>query len=70
MQRGPLEEAGRVQQQADDDHGHEGARGVPHDMPDDGNVAPVDHAGQQGDTGADDGAPADAQAARLPDDED
>jgi AcrR family transcriptional regulator len=63
----PFEESRLIQQQADEDDGDKGGRRVPHNAPNHGNVAQVHHAQQQCDGGTDGGAPADAQAARLPD---
>jgi hypothetical protein len=68
MQRRPLEEASLVEQETDDDHGDERAGGVPHDVPDHGNIGQVDDAGQQRNNGASGRTPPDAKAARLPDD--
>ncbi|OMP13719.1 hypothetical protein COLO4_01089, partial [Corchorus olitorius] len=67
VQRGPFEEAGLVKQQADDDDGYKGGGRIPHDAPDHWNVGKMHHAGQQGNDRAQRGAPANAQAARLPD---
>ncbi|MDT4855207.1 hypothetical protein FQZ97_895490 [compost metagenome] len=47
MQRGPFEEAGFVEQQADEDDGDEGRGGVPDDGPDDGDVGELHHAEDQ-----------------------
>src|SRR5690606_11214249 len=70
VQGGPFEEAGRVQDDAGDDDGNEGGRGVPDDVPDGDDVGRLHHARQQGKRGACRCAPAYPQPARLPDDQD
>uniref|UniRef100_A0A1I8AF93 Uncharacterized protein n=1 Tax=Steinernema glaseri TaxID=37863 RepID=A0A1I8AF93_9BILA len=65
----PFEEAGLVEQQADDDDRDEGGGGVPHNRPHRGDVVQRHRAQRQGQQCAEAGAPADAQAAGLPDDQ-
>ncbi len=69
MQRGPVKHPGVVEDERDDDQADEGESGIPDDVPHHRNVAPVDHAEYQRDRRAAQGAVADAQTARLPDDE-
>jgi hypothetical protein len=47
VQRGPFEEAGLVEQQADEDDGDEGRGRVPHDAPDDRDIGQLHHAEKQ-----------------------
>jgi len=69
MQGCPLEETGLVEQQADDDHGDEGGRGIPDNGPHQGNIAERDHTCQQCQARTQGCAPAYAQAFGLPDDQ-
>jgi hypothetical protein len=69
MQRGPFEEAGLVEYQADDDDRDESGRRIPDDVPDHRNIGEVNHAAQQREHGTEARAPTDAETARLPDDE-
>ncbi len=69
-QRRPLEKAGFIEQQADDDGGNESNGGVPNDVPNRRNIGEMNHAGQKGGNGAESRAPADAQPAWLPDHQD
>ena len=69
VQRGPLEEAGLIQHQADDDHRDEGKRRVPDNAPDGGDVRQCHHASQQRQRSAERRAPAHPQSPGLPDDQ-
>ena len=69
VQRRPVEEPGLVQQQENDDKRDEGERRVPDDVPHSRDVVQVDHAERERDNGATQRAPSDAEATRLPDDE-
>ncbi|MCY1166985.1 hypothetical protein D9M73_69410 [compost metagenome] len=67
MQRAPFKKAGFIKQQAGDDDGDKRSGGVPDDVPHHCNVGKLDHAKKQCEYRAKHGAPAYAQAARLPD---
>ena len=67
MQGRPFKKPGFVEQQTGDDDGDKGGGGVPHDAPHHGNVGQVHHPKNQCHQRACAGAPAYAQAARLPD---
>ena len=69
VQRGPFKESGLIQQKADDDDGDKGRRGIPDDIPDHRNIRKMHNPQQQRDTGSHRGAPANAKAAWLPDDQ-
>jgi len=70
MQRGPGEETGFIQQQADDDQRDKRAGGVPDDVPYHGDVRKADRAAGEGQDRAQGGAPADAKPLGLPDNQD
>ncbi|MNT56122.1 hypothetical protein D3C72_1934020 [compost metagenome] len=67
MQRRPGEEAGGIEQQADDDQGDESTGCVPDDLPDHRDIAPLHHPAKQGQQRPARGTPADAKASGLPD---
>jgi hypothetical protein len=69
VQRCPLEKAGLIQQQTDNDDGDKRCRGVPDDIPDYRNIVNVNHAAGQRQHGANSRAPADTQSFGLPDDQ-
>ncbi|MNH06945.1 hypothetical protein D3C79_663250 [compost metagenome] len=67
VQRRPGEEAGGIEQQADDDQGDESTGSVPDDLPDHRDIAPLHHPAKQGQQRPARGTPADAKASGLPD---
>lgn len=69
VQRGPLEKAGLIQQQADNDDGDERCRRIPDDIPHHRDIVNVDNATHQRQRGANGRAPANAEPSGLPDDQ-
>ncbi|MNM24488.1 hypothetical protein D3C81_349200 [compost metagenome] len=69
MQCRPLEKPGLIEQQTDDDERDEGRGGVPDNGPHQWNIVQCHDACQQGQDGSQGGAPTDAQALGLPDDQ-
>src|SRR5690606_2884944 len=70
VKRRPGEKASRVENEGDDDQGHEGEGRVPDDVPYDANIRPLHHAREQRRRGTTEGGPPDPQPARLPDHQD
>jgi len=58
----PLEEADAIEHEGDDDHRHEGDRGVPHDVPHPGHIREVHNPEEQGHNGASRCRPANGKA--------
>ena len=69
VQRRPLEKAGLIQQQTDNDYRDKRGRRIPDDIPHHRDIVNVDHAAHQRQRGANGRAPADAEPSGLPDDQ-
>ena len=69
VQRGPLEKAGLIQQQADNDNRDKRCRRIPDDIPHHRDIVNVDNATHQRQRGANGRAPANAEPSGLPDDQ-
>src|SRR3546814_9278776 len=70
MQRCPFKKARFIQEQTDNNNSHERSGSVPDDLPDHRYVAEAHYAESQRKCCADQSAPANVQAARLPNDQD
>ncbi len=66
MEGRPFEETSLIQEKTDNDDRYKRPSSIPHNVPDDGNIANMDDAGKKRDYGPGSSTPADSKPAGLP----